>query len=52
MKKTIMLCAALLALVLAAGAAPAKEPLKIGYSDWPGYTSWEIGKEGGLTTTA
>src|SRR5262245_43838072 len=48
MKKTIMLCAALLALVLAAGPAAAKEPLKIGYSDWPGFTSWEIGKVKGI----
>lgn len=48
MKKTIMLCAALVALVLGAGPATAKEPLKIGYSDWPGYTSWEIGKVKGI----
>lgn len=48
MKKTIMLGAALLALVLAAGTASAKEPLKVGYSDWPGYTAWEIGKAKGI----
>jgi NitT/TauT family transport system substrate-binding protein len=48
MKKTIMLCAALVALALGAGPATAKEPLKIGYSDWPGYTSWEIGKVKGI----
>lgn len=48
MKKTIMLCAALAAFVLGAGPASAKEPLKIGYSDWPGYTSWEIGKVKGI----
>lgn len=48
MKKMLTLCAALAALVLAAGTAPAKEPLKIGYSDWPGYTSWEIGKVKGI----
>ena len=48
MKKTIVLCAALLALGLAAGKAPAKEPLKIGYSDWPGFTAWEIGKAEGI----
>ena len=23
-------------------AAPAKEPLKIAYSDWPGWVAWEI----------
>jgi NitT/TauT family transport system substrate-binding protein len=48
MNKTITLCAALLALALAAGDASAKEPLKIGYSDWPGYTAWEIGKVKGI----
>ena len=31
-----------------AGVALAAEPLKIGYSDWPGWTSWEIAKEKGL----
>jgi len=48
MKKISTLCAALLALTLGAGAASAKDPLKIGYSDWPGYTSWEIGKVKGI----
>jgi NitT/TauT family transport system substrate-binding protein len=48
MKKMLTLCVALAALVLAAESAPAKEPLKIGYSDWPGYTSWEIGKVKGI----
>ena len=28
-------------------AAPA-EPLKVGYSDWPGFTAWEIAKVKGL----
>lgn len=36
-----------LSLILA-GAALAAEPLKIGYSDWPGWTAWEIAKEKGL----
>lgn len=46
MKRIITLTAAIVGLVVAvaAGTAVAKEPLKIGYSDWPGYTAWEIGK--------
>ncbi len=36
-----------LVFVLQAAAAQA-EPLKIGYSDWPGYTIWEIAKVKGL----
>lgn len=28
--------------------AHAKDPLKIGYSDWPGWTAWQIAKEKGL----
>ncbi len=36
--------AGLLALCAVAGAA---EPLKIGYSDWPGYTLWEVAKQKG-----
>jgi len=33
--------------VLAVGTAQA-EPLKVGYSDWPGFTAWEIAKVKGL----
>jgi NitT/TauT family transport system substrate-binding protein len=46
MKRIITLTAAIVGLVVAVatGTAFAKEPLKIGYSDWPGYTAWEIGK--------
>ncbi|MDX2168027.1 MAG: ABC transporter substrate-binding protein [Deltaproteobacteria bacterium] len=36
-----------LGLLCAAGVAAAA-PLKIGYSDWPGYTAWEIAKVKGL----
>ena len=28
--------------------AQAKPPLKIGYSDWPGFTAWEIAKVKGM----
>jgi NitT/TauT family transport system substrate-binding protein len=28
--------------------ALAKEPIKIGYSDWPGWVAWEIAKEKGF----
>ena len=50
MKRIITLTAAVVGLLLALAAdeAAAKEPLKIGYSDWPGYTSWEIGKVKGI----
>lgn len=48
--RIITLAAAVAGLVLAvaAGEARAKEPLKIGYSDWPGYTAFEIGKAKGI----
>ena len=38
----------LFGLVMATGAALASaEPLKIGYSDWPGWVAWEVGIEKG-----
>lgn len=33
--------------LLAANALSAKEPLKIGYSDWPGWVAWQIGIDKG-----
>jgi len=42
MRRLIACCALLLATVAAAA------PLKIGYSDWPGYTIWELGKTQGI----
>ena len=45
--KRVRLAAALGLLALAAPAL-AKDPLKVGYSDWPGYTAWEIAKVKGL----
>jgi NitT/TauT family transport system substrate-binding protein len=33
---------------LAALPALAKEPITIGYSDWPGWVAWEVAKEKGL----
>src|SRR5947209_4613532 len=44
LKKLLTLGAAL----VLAGAAMAAEPIKIGYSDWPGWTAWEIAKVKGL----
>jgi NitT/TauT family transport system substrate-binding protein len=38
---------AVLGLFLMSGAANAAEPLRIGYSDWPGWVAWEIGIEKG-----
>ena len=40
-----VLCLAVCAFALMVSPAPsarAAEPLKIGYSDWPGYTAWEV----------
>jgi len=48
MKRMLTLAAAVAVLALAGGEAVAKEPLKIGYSDWPGFTAWEIGKVKGI----
>lgn len=39
-KKAILLS---LSLLLLPFSLQAKEPLKIGYSDWPGWVAWEIG---------
>ncbi len=36
------------ALALAFAISAHAEPLKIGYSDWPGWTAWEIAKEKGF----
>lgn len=33
--------------LIAASALSAKEPLKIGYSDWPGWVAWQIGIDKG-----
>lgn len=42
-------CTAILALMLTVGAhfGAHGEPLRIGYSDWPGWVSWEIAIENG-----
>jgi len=32
----------------AAAEVPAAAPLKIGYSDWPGWVAWEVAKEKGM----
>jgi NitT/TauT family transport system substrate-binding protein len=44
MKKAVM---GLMGLFFMAGSAHAAEPLRIGYSDWPGWVAWEIGIEKG-----
>src|SRR6266540_4755234 len=38
----------LAAALLAAFSVRAAEPIKIGYSDWPGWVAWEIAKDKGL----
>lgn len=38
---------ALAALTLSFAATASAEPLKIGYSDWPGWVAWEVGIEKG-----
>lgn len=45
-RASILTLTATLALLLAAAAGA--EPLKVGYSDWPGFTAWEIAKVKGL----
>src|SRR5580765_5975693 len=49
MKLVSLLCTILSALALApAPGLQAAEPIKIGYSDWPGWVAWEIAKAKGL----
>jgi len=44
-----VLCVFVLMLMcVAAPSARAAEPLKIGYSDWPGYTAWEVAIQKGF----
>lgn len=38
---------ALAAVTMSLGATALAEPLKIGYSDWPGWVAWEVGIEKG-----
>ncbi|VAW99257.1 Urea carboxylase-related ABC transporter, periplasmic substrate-binding protein [hydrothermal vent metagenome] len=37
--------AAMIAAFLLTGAAHAADPIRIGYSDWPGWVAWEVGIE-------
>lgn len=46
-RKTIKSVAALAAASLLSLAAQAADPLKIGYSDWPGWVAWEVAIEKG-----
>lgn len=46
-RKTIKSAAALAAASLLSLAAQAADPLKIGYSDWPGWVAWEVAIEKG-----
>src|SRR5882724_12119755 len=46
MKPRTLLVTALVGLASLAGLGAA--PIKIGYSDWPGWTAWEIAKVNGL----
>ena len=46
MKLRTLLATALMTLAASAGVISA--PIKIGYSDWPGWTAWEIAKVKGL----
>ena len=47
MKLKTFFLTSLAALVCAANTF-AKDPIKIGYSDWPGWVAWEVAKEKGL----
>ena len=46
-RKTLTSLAAAAALAVVSFAAHAAEPLKIGYSDWPGWVAWEVAIEKG-----
>ena len=48
--KTVLkrLFAGLAATLAISSMAQAAEPLKIGYSDWPGWVAWDIGIEKGV----
>ncbi|MCX2980661.1 transporter substrate-binding domain-containing protein [Halieaceae bacterium IMCC14734] len=46
-RKTLSSLAAATALAVVSFAAQAAEPLKIGYSDWPGWVAWEVAIEKG-----
>lgn len=46
--KKFTIAALFLVLGLALACKPARPPLKIGYSDWPGWTAWQIAKEKGF----
>ena len=46
-KKLVKSAAAVLAAGTFSLAAQAAEPLKIGYSDWPGWVAWEVAIENG-----
>ncbi len=48
MKTFVKILAALLTSSLMISAAHAAKPLKIGYSDWPGWVAWEIALEKGM----
>lgn len=48
MKVSLKLLAALIMSCLMVVKAHAAEPLKIGYSDWPGWVAWEIAIEKGM----
>lgn len=48
MRRTATMLTTLALGLLLAGAALAAQPLKVGYSDWPGFTAWEIAKVKGL----
>jgi len=47
LNKTVKAVAATLAASVISLAAHAAEPLKIGYSDWPGWVAWEVAIEKG-----
>lgn len=46
-KKTVQVVRTGACALLFAGASLQAEPLKIGYSDWPGWVAWQIGIEKG-----
>ena len=45
--RTVLTATALSASLLFSGISQAAEPLKIGYSDWPGWVAWQVAIEKG-----
>lgn len=48
LRQAVSLSALVAVLVFACGSARASEPLKVGYSDWPGWIAWDVAIQKGF----